>query len=427
MGCGSSKTKDTDPPARQTGVTSGQSAPATAQANKATPAQATQPKSAAPASSAAGASTAAPTSTSTTTATSTAPAAKTAEPSAAAKSTAQTPAGAGTAAKEATASKETATSGTKTTATPATTSPPTTNPASTSSAIATPATTSAGTTSAITTSAVAPAVVSEPHVGRITDPAPTTGSVGTTGTTVSSTQPAGANVPASGLSRGAQLAAQAEAEQLQKATRSCRPRKGAMHLTLSTYGHILEMARAQLRGVQAVAGVAGQIYQVPETLPAEVLQKMHSPPKPWEGIPIADAQSLPQADGFLLGTPTRFGNVSGQFKQFWDSTGSLWQKGSLHGKPFGMFVSTATQGGGQEETFRSAISNFVHHGMIFVPAGNSFGPQLFDVETLHGGSAWGAGTFAGATGARQPSQLELDIAEHQGRGFAEVVKKLKHF
>lgn len=185
------------------------------------------------------------------------------------------------------------------------------------------------------------------------------------------------------------------------------------------------MARAQLRGVQSVSGVTGQIYQVPETLPAEVLQKMHSPPKPWDGIPIADAHSLPQADGFLLGTPTRFGNLSGQFKQFWDSTGSLWQKGALHGKPFGMFVSTATQGGGQEETFRSALSNFVHHGMIFVPAGNSFGPELFDVETLHGGSAWGAGTFAGATGARQPSELELGIAEHQGRSFANVVRKLK--
>ncbi|KAK9849805.1 hypothetical protein WJX84_012380 [Apatococcus fuscideae] len=193
----------------------------------------------------------------------------------------------------------------------------------------------------------------------------------------------------------------------------------------STYGHILELARAQLKGAQSVPGISAQIYQVPETLSAEVLQKMHSPAKPWEGIPIADAQSLPQSDGFLFGTPTRFGNVSGQFKQFWDSTGSLWQKGALNGKPFGMFTSTASQGGGQEETFRTAISNFVHHGMIFVPVGSSFGPELFDMEELHGGSAWGAGTFAGATGARQPTDLELRIAEHQGREFGRVVKKLK--
>ncbi|KAK9836210.1 hypothetical protein WJX84_007810 [Apatococcus fuscideae] len=107
------------------------------------------------------------------------------------------------------------------------------------------------------------------------------------------------------------------------------------------------------------------------------------------------------------------------------STGSLWQKGSLYGKPFGRFVSTASQGGGQEVTISSGLSNFVHHGMIFVPVGSTYGPALFDVETLRGGSAWGAGTYAGATGARMPTALELDVAEHQGREFAKVAKRLK--
>ncbi|KAK9837627.1 hypothetical protein WJX74_001663 [Apatococcus lobatus] len=193
----------------------------------------------------------------------------------------------------------------------------------------------------------------------------------------------------------------------------------------STYGHVLELAKRQKKGVDSVEGCHANLYQVPETLSPEILEKMHSPPKPWDGIPIADSHNLPQADGFLFGTPTRYGNVSAQFKQFWDSTGSLWQRGALHGKPFGMFVSTATQGGGQEATVSSALSNFVHHGMIFVPAGNSYGPELFDVEKLRGGSAWGAGTFAGPTGARQPTTLELDVAEHQGREFAQVARRLK--
>eukprot|EP00243_Klebsormidium_subtile_P003078 TRINITY_DN16226_c0_g1_i1.p1 TRINITY_DN16226_c0_g1~~TRINITY_DN16226_c0_g1_i1.p1 ORF type:complete len:291 (-),score=56.71 TRINITY_DN16226_c0_g1_i1:429-1301(-) len=189
----------------------------------------------------------------------------------------------------------------------------------------------------------------------------------------------------------------------------------------STYGHIAKLAEAIKAGVDSVDGVEGHLYQVPETLPEEVLEKMHAPPKP--DIPIIDPKKLTEADGLIFGFPTRYGMMAAQFKAFLDATGSLWQTQALAGKPAGIFVSTGTQGGGQETTALTAITQLAHHGMIFVPVGYKYGPSLFDVNEVRGGSPYGAGTFAG-DGSRQPTKTELGLAEFQGKHIAEVTLKL---
>lgn len=189
----------------------------------------------------------------------------------------------------------------------------------------------------------------------------------------------------------------------------------------SLYHHVATMAEAVKKGVESAGGSA-DIFQVPETLPEEVLQKMHAPAKP--DYPIATIETLVNYDAFLFGVPTRFGNYPAQWKAFWDSTGGLWAKGSLHGKPVGFFVSTGTPGGGQETTIVNALSVIVHHGMIYVPLGyaNAF-PQITNLTEVHGSSPYGAGSFAGADGSRQPSALELEIAEIQGKSFYTTVQK----
>lgn len=129
-------------------------------------------------------------------------------------------------------------------------------------------------------------------------------------------------------------------------------------------------------------------------------------------------------DAFLFGIPTRYGNYSAQWKTLIDQLGKQWQQGSLHGKFFGLFVSTATCGGGQETTAINALSSWVHQGMIYVPLGyrNNFG-QLANLSEVHGGSPWGAGTFASGDGSRQPTPLELEVAEIQGKSFYETVSR----
>ncbi|ODQ67338.1 flavo protein WrbA [Nadsonia fulvescens var. elongata DSM 6958] len=191
----------------------------------------------------------------------------------------------------------------------------------------------------------------------------------------------------------------------------------------STYGHIRQLAEAEVKGIQSTGNEA-VLLQVPETLPDDVLAKIHAP-GPDSSIPvITDASDLVQYDGFLIGIPTRYGTFPAQFKTFWDSTGGLWATGALHGKYVGQFVSTGTLGGGQEVTIRNTLSNYVHHGLIYVPLGyaNNFG-QLANLEEVHGGSPWGAGTLAGGDGSRQPSALELEIATIQGSSFAQTVAK----
>lgn len=194
-------------------------------------------------------------------------------------------------------------------------------------------------------------------------------------------------------------------------------------LYYSTWGHIAKLAQAEKEGVDSVEGVEAILYQLPETLPQAVLDKMHAAPKNTE-VPVADVHDLPNADGYLIGFPTRYGMPAAQFKSFWDATGSLWQSGALVGKAAGFFFSTASQGGGQETTALTAVTQLVHHGIIFVPPGYSFGGPQFKLDEPMGGSPYGAGTFAGGDGSRQPSADELAYAKHQGTYFAKVVKKL---
>ncbi|KAF8672585.1 hypothetical protein HU200_049271 [Digitaria exilis] len=193
----------------------------------------------------------------------------------------------------------------------------------------------------------------------------------------------------------------------------------------SMYGHVESLARRAAAGAGAVDGVEVVLRRVPETLPPEVLEKMQAPPKDPEVPVIASAAELPEADGVLFGFPTRYGAMAAQMKAFFDSTGSLWEEQKLAGKPAGFFVSTGTQGGGQETTAWTAITQLVHHGMLFVPIGYTFGAGMFKMDDIRGGSPYGAGVFAG-DGSRQPSKTELELAEHQGKYMASIVKKLAH-
>jgi len=191
----------------------------------------------------------------------------------------------------------------------------------------------------------------------------------------------------------------------------------------SMYGHIAKLAEAEKAGIESAGGKA-EIYQVTETLPQEVLTKMYAPLKP--NYPIITPDILTTFDAFILGIPTRFGNMPAQWKAFWDSTGQLWAGGKLAGKYAGTFVSTAGLGGGQESTVLASISTLAHHGIIYVPFGYSHAfPDLSNLEEVHGGSPWGAGTFASPNGSRQPTELELKIATIQGKAFWGTVSKVK--
>uniref|UniRef100_A0A5B6Z4R2 NAD(P)H dehydrogenase (quinone) n=1 Tax=Davidia involucrata TaxID=16924 RepID=A0A5B6Z4R2_DAVIN len=191
----------------------------------------------------------------------------------------------------------------------------------------------------------------------------------------------------------------------------------------SMYGHVEGLARRMKKGVDGVDGVEAVLFRVPETLPDEALQEMRAPPKDDEIPEMPSAAELAGADGFLFGFPTRYGCMAAQMKAFFDSTGQLWKEQKLAGKPAGFFVSTGTQGGGQETTAWTAITQLAHHGMLFVPIGYTFGAGMFKMDSIRGGSPYGAGVFAG-DGTREPSETELALAEHQGKYMAAVVKRL---
>ncbi|KAH3900455.1 related to Flavoprotein-like protein YCP4 [Saccharomycodes ludwigii] len=194
-------------------------------------------------------------------------------------------------------------------------------------------------------------------------------------------------------------------------------------ITYSMYGHINILAESIQKGIQDKGGIA-DIYRIEETLPLEILQQLHAPAPP-EDLPVATVNILTKYDGFLFGIPTRFGTVPSQWSAFWDATGSLWSEGALYGKPAGMFVSTASPGGGQETTVRNSLSYLVHHGLIYVPMGykTTFG-DLANVNEVHGGSPWGSGTISCNDGSRLPSDLELRMAKTQGSDFYAIVLKL---
>eukprot|EP00898_Chlorokybus_atmophyticus_P009120 jgi/Chlat1/9209/Chrsp97S08408 len=186
-------------------------------------------------------------------------------------------------------------------------------------------------------------------------------------------------------------------------------------------GHIRTMAHKVAEGVREAGGDV-KIFQVPETLPQEVLEKMHSAPRGDD--PTITTEQLTEADAFLWGIPTRYGMMSAQFKSLIDSTGQLWQQGALVGKPVGIFFCTSSQGGGQETTALTAVTQIAHHGMIFVPMGYTT-PEVFNMDEIHGGSAYGAGSYTTPAGTRMPTELELAICKHQGSSFTKTAAALK--
>ena len=193
----------------------------------------------------------------------------------------------------------------------------------------------------------------------------------------------------------------------------------------SLYGHIYKMAQAIAEGAEQVKGAKVELRRVPETLPIEVLEKMGAieAQKAFADIPICSVDELGQADALIFGTPTRFGNMCGQMRQFLDATGGLWLSGGLVGKVGSVFTSTGSQHGGQETTITSFHLSLFHHGMIVVGLPYAFQGQM-RMDEITGGSPYGATTIAGPTGERQPSDDELDAARFQGNHVAEIARKL---
>ncbi len=194
----------------------------------------------------------------------------------------------------------------------------------------------------------------------------------------------------------------------------------------STYGHIRTMAEAAAAAAIEIPGVEVAVRRVPETLSDDILNKMGAldAAKAQAEVPVVTADELEKADAVLFGTPTRFGNMSGQMRQFLDSTGGLWMKGALVGKPGGVFVSSATQHGGQESTILSFHTYLLHQGMVVVGLPYAFQGQM-RLDEITGGSPYGASTIAGGDGSRQPSENDLEGVRFQARHLAKIGLKLK--
>ena len=194
----------------------------------------------------------------------------------------------------------------------------------------------------------------------------------------------------------------------------------------SLYGHIYKMAQAVKEGVEEVEGMEGIIMRVPETLSDEVIEKMGATEaqKTFRTLPVVTPEDLAEADAIIFGTPTRFGNMIGQMRQFLDSTGGLWAEGKLVGKIGGVFTSSNTQHGGQESTILSTHITMLHQGMIIAGLPYTFEGQS-NINEITGGSPYGASTIAAPDGSRMPSENELDGARYQGRYIAGIAKKLK--
>jgi NAD(P)H dehydrogenase (quinone) len=188
----------------------------------------------------------------------------------------------------------------------------------------------------------------------------------------------------------------------------------------SSYGHTETLAYAMAHGVRAVEDIRVTVKRVPELMPDDVMaaagMKVEQP------APVAEPAELAEYDGIILGTPTRFGNMSSQMRYFLDQTGPLWAAGALIGKVGSAFTSTST-GGGNETTIVSVHHTFIHHGMVVVGLPYS-APDLPDVSEVRGGSPYGAGTISAPDGSRTPSQKELNLASFQGHHVATITKKL---
>lgn len=193
----------------------------------------------------------------------------------------------------------------------------------------------------------------------------------------------------------------------------------------SMYGHVHRLAEAVAEGAREVTGAEVSLYQVPELVPDEVLEKSGAKTAraSFAQVPIARPEQLADADAIIFGTPTRFGNMCAQMRNFLDQTGGLWMKGSLIGKVGSVFTSTATQHGGQETTITSFHTTLLHQGMVIV--GVPYSEQrLMAMNEITGGTPYGASTLAGPDGSRQPSENELAIARFQGKHVAAIAAKL---
>jgi NAD(P)H dehydrogenase (quinone) len=197
--------------------------------------------------------------------------------------------------------------------------------------------------------------------------------------------------------------------------------KKVLVLYYSMYGHIERLAEAMAEGARRVPGVEVTIKRVPETMPEDIARNAGA--KLDQAAPVATPQELADYDAIIFGTPTRFGNMAGQMRNFLDQTGGLWAKGALVGKLGSVFVSTGT-GGGSETTITSFWNTLAHHGMLIVGMPYT-DPMLADITEVRGGSPYGAATLAGADGSRLPSAKELQLASHQGEHVAKLTARLQ--
>lgn len=199
----------------------------------------------------------------------------------------------------------------------------------------------------------------------------------------------------------------------------------ALIVYYSMYGHTHRMAEAVAEGIKEVKGAEVEMRRVPETLSEEVLTKMGAleAQKTFAHVPLCTVDELASADAIIFGTPTRFGNMSGQMRQFLDGTSELWLKGALVGKVGSVFTSSATQHGGQESTILSFHITLLHQGMIVVGLPYSFRGQM-GIDEITGGSPYGASTIAGGQGERMPSKNELAAARFQGKHVATIASKI---
>ncbi|MDR3411713.1 MAG: NAD(P)H:quinone oxidoreductase [Formivibrio sp.] len=192
-------------------------------------------------------------------------------------------------------------------------------------------------------------------------------------------------------------------------------------LYYSMYGHIETMANAVAEGARNVPGTSVTVKRVPDLMPEEVARKAGAK---WDqAAPIATPAELGDYDAIIFGTPTRFGNMCAQMRNFLDQTGGLWMGGKLIGKIGSVFTSTGTQHGGQETTITSFHTTLLHQGMVIVGVPYSC-PELVNMAEITGGSPYGAGTLAGGDGSRHPTENELKIARFQGTHVAQIAQKL---
>jgi len=192
------------------------------------------------------------------------------------------------------------------------------------------------------------------------------------------------------------------------------------------YSHVYQLAEAIVEGAKEVKNTEVHLYQVSELMSEDALEKSGAKEtrKTFSHVPYISPDQLGDADAIIFGTPTRFGNMAAQMRNFLDQTGGLWMKGGLIGKVGSVFTSTGTQHGGQETTITSFHTTLLHHGMVIVGVPYSE-KRLMNMDEITGGTPYGASTLAGADGSRQTSDNELEIAKLQGRHVAEIAQKLK--